>query len=354
MVQAATKFQYAAISLVQWYQTQLPSKYFSPAAPCLGDKPRIPATSPQCHNPDVPIRTLLAIALAAGIGAVSWFYAPLRLPLLYALGRSPDCPFTNAVDSAAQGRRQQNLHNEFVRSNQLIRKDGHYELYRTRKGDFWIPEGSRFVLPFNLAEQERRIYGSGPQFVQPGDIVLDGGANVGVFTREALAAGAKLVVAIEPAPENLECLQRNFPAAIAAGRVILYPKGIWNKEDLLTFYIDPKNSAADSFILHHDDAQPLEQKLPVTTIDLLAAELKLPKVDFIKLDIEGAEVRALEGGNRTLAKYRPRLAVSVYHKPEHPREVPRAVLAANSGYHVICGPCAEEHGTIRPDIFWFR
>ena len=46
--------------------------------------------------------------------------------------------------------------------------------------------GSRYVLPFNLAEQERKIYGKGPNFVRPGDIVLDCGANIGVFVRESL------------------------------------------------------------------------------------------------------------------------------------------------------------------------
>ena len=65
----------------------------------------------------------------------------------------------------------------------------------------------------------------GENFVRPGDVVLDCGANIGVFVRESLDAGAKTVVAIEPAPENIECLRRNFKDEIAAGRVIVYPEG---------------------------------------------------------------------------------------------------------------------------------
>ena len=49
-------------------------------------------------------------------------------------------------------------------------------------------------------------------------MVLDGGAHVGVYVREALDRGARLVVAIEPAPANVECLRRNFPEEIADGR----------------------------------------------------------------------------------------------------------------------------------------
>ena len=68
-----------------------------------------------------------------------------------------------------------------------------------------------------------------------------------MYTREALAEGAKLVVAIEPAPENLECLRRNLADEVAAGRVIIYGKGVWDKEDFLTIRVSPDNPAADSF-----------------------------------------------------------------------------------------------------------
>ena len=55
--------------------------------------------------------------------------------------------------------------------------------------------------------------------------------------------------------------------------------------------MDPKNSAADSFIIHREGDKEVA-KIPVTTIDKLVAELKLERVDFIKMDIEGAEQRA--------------------------------------------------------------
>jgi hypothetical protein len=45
----------------------------------------------------------------------------------------------------------------------------------------------------------------------------------------------------------VEALNRNFKDEIAAGRVIVYPKGVWDKDDLLTLHIDEHNSAADSF-----------------------------------------------------------------------------------------------------------
>jgi hypothetical protein len=118
------------------------------------------------------------------------------------------------------------------RSSRLVQKtpDG-LEAWQTERGLFWVPEGTQ--LPFVLAEQAIRIYGDGKYRVQPGDLVLDAGANVGAFTREALNAGAKRVIAIEPAPPSVEALRRTFQKEIQEGRVQVVAKGVWNKEDIL-------------------------------------------------------------------------------------------------------------------------
>jgi FkbM family methyltransferase len=183
--------------------------------------------------------------------------------------------------------------------------------------------------------------------------VLDCGANVGVYTRESLKNGAKLVVAIEPAPENIECLRRNFAPEITAGRVIVYEKGVWDKDDMLVMEVDPQNSAADSFVILRP-GDVATKKLPLTTIDKLVAELKLERVDFIKMDIEGAEQRALEGARGTLEKYHPRMALSAYHVPSDPERIPALVRAAWPNYSMECGPCAEANGRVRPDVLYFH
>jgi predicted rRNA methylase YqxC with S4 and FtsJ domains len=60
-----------------------------------------------------------------------------------------------------------------------------------------------------LAQEERGIYGKEEWGVHGGDVVLDVGAYIGTWTKHALARGAKVVVAIEPSPQSVECLKRS-------------------------------------------------------------------------------------------------------------------------------------------------
>jgi FkbM family methyltransferase len=128
--------------------------------------------------------------------------------------------------------------------------------------------------------------------VRPADVVIDCGAHVGVFTQRALARGASKVVAVEPDPVNLECLRRNLSEEIAAGKVILVPKGVWNSVTTLTFSESTQNSGMNSFV---QQERGTKMQLPVTTIDHLVEELQPGRVDYIKMDIEGSEREALKG-----------------------------------------------------------
>ena len=295
----------------------------------------------------------LCILAALAVGALA-IHPPLRHYALAISGKGNGCSPARAWAIVAEKRELTRVKDEILSKQRLLQKEFKgLELYQTQYGNFWAPEGSRYTLPFNLAEEATHIYGTGDRFVHKGDIVLDCGANVGTFARFALDAGAGKVIAIEPAPDNLECLRRNFKPEIEQGRLVIYAKGVWDKEDFLDFLIDPENQAADSFVIHREGAKAMA-RVPLTTIDNLVNELKLDRVDFIKMDIEGAEVKALYGAKATLARYHPRMSLSVYHDPAHPFEVPQAARAAWPGYQTECGPCNAVPGAVRADVIFFK
>jgi FkbM family methyltransferase len=298
-------------------------------------------------------RTIKILILVAVLFGAALFYPPFRLSALVLVGRGSVCTLGLAVGSTKDLDRQVRLKDKILEASRLVEKDpAGFNLWETPKGRYWVPKGSDYALAWNLAEQERNIYGTGDLGVRDGDVVLDCGANVGVYTREALSAGARLVVAIELAPENLECLRRNFVEEVRAGSVVIYPKGVWHQDDVLTLYVDSENAAADSVVLRPKTSRE-GPKVPLTTIDKLVGELKLDRVDFIKTDIEGAEQNALAGAKETLGKHRPRLAISAYHRPDDPEKIPELVRAGWPGYRMQCGPCADVLTSVRPDVLYF-
>jgi FkbM family methyltransferase len=270
------------------------------------------------------------------------------------VGRSPVCPLKNALQADRNLQLQIQIDNQILRASKIVAKDpAGYLLVETPRGRWWIPEGNEYVLPFNLAEQAREVYGTGENAVRAGDIALDCGANIGDWTRVALDHGARLVVGFEPAPENIESYRRNFQDEIAAGRVVVVPKGVWDKDDILLLKRDPHNSAADSFVMLSDGTPGVQA--PLTTIDKAVAELKLERVDYIKMDIEGAEARALAGARETLRRYHPRLSIAAEHNADDEVRIPEVVRSLAPGYHMTCGPCLEsKNAHIRADVLYFQ
>ena len=275
-----------------------------------------------------------------------------RILVLFLVGRSEICSLRQGLEVPGQFRRQRQLQEQLARSARLLKEDGTLQLWSVGRSEFWVPKRSKENLPLFLAEQERGIYGAGPYGVKSGDIVLDCGAHIGMFVRTALGRGAKLVVAIEPSPENIECLRRNFAAEVATGRVIVYPKGVWDADTELDLSVDHRSSARDSVVWSPDERQA-RVRIPVTTIDRIVAELGLGRVDFIKMDIEGAERWALRGARGTLVRYWPRLAIAVEHMLDDVSVFPALVTGVAPGYGMTWGPCQERGLRIVPEVGFF-
>ena len=267
--------------------------------------------------------------------------------------RSPYCSTWKASLDGRIKLRQQSRSEEIFQASRLIHRDTDLSLWSTPKGQFWIPEGDSRILSLLLAQEERGIYGKEEWGVHGGDVVLDVGAYIGTWTRHALARGAKVVVAIEPSPQSVECLKRNLAREVEAGKVVIYPKGIWDSEGALTLFGDSKTGVGNSFVEQNNSAQVMNA-IPVTTIDKVVAELNLPRVDFIKADVKGATERLMHGGSGVIRRYSPRIAVSTEEPVDNAGAIAALAHQIQPAYQMMCGPCLLDSHEIYTDVLFFR
>jgi FkbM family methyltransferase len=281
-----------------------------------------------------------------------WLHPPLVAWGLGVIDRDRICTTSEILAGAQQHARVYEGGKDLLSNSHLVRTAGKVGLWSSPVGEWWIPKGSEGPVLGFAVQQKEQIYGSGEWGLRKDDVVLDCGANVGVYTRLALDAGAKTVVAIEPAPVNVECLRRNFAAEIASGRVIVAPVGVWDKADVLPLYEDAQNSGADSFVIRGPNDHVTN--VPLVTIDQLVKDLKLARVDIIKMDIKGATKKALNGAKDVLAANRPRLAISTEELEDPPPAIREQVLSMGMGYQMACGICAVNGLKVNPDVLLFR
>ncbi len=139
-----------------------------------------------------------------------------------------------------------------------------------------------------------------------GEVVLDIGANVGFYTmRASRAVGpAGQVVALEPSEHNAQQLEQNLRLnGLSNVRVIR--KAAWSHAGLVGWY--------ESQVPTTNKVSPdSTAKIEAVTVDELVEQLDLPRVDWIKVDVEGGEVEVLRGAWRTLEQFRPVLLIEVH------------------------------------------
>ena len=167
--------------------------------------------------------------------------------------------------------------------------------------------------------------------VRPGDVVLDCGAAFGdVSLQFARAVGPEgLVICFEPYPLFLQVFNKNMCMnPHLAKRTTLVRRGVWHQpNETLSFIAGGGGSRIDQ-----SNHAPL--KIHTTTIDETCEAANLARVDFVKMDIEGAELNALRGAERTLRRFRPKLAICLYHNPQDFHEIPEYIQEIGLGYRL--------------------
>lgn len=195
-----------------------------------------------------------------------------------------------------------------------------------------VPERLRSNVAFKLSVDEYS-YKDKVSATDKKAILNCGAYNNSSLVFSHLSPRAK-VYAFEPQDEihaqNLEIAKTNSN---------IHPVnfGLWSKKCTLNFnhISDASGSSTGSRI--SSEATSNCSSIEVTSIDEFAREQNLDYVDFIKMDVEGAELEALDGAVETIRKYKPQLAISIYHMPEHIYAVPLKIKQILPEYSLYIG-----------------
>lgn len=167
----------------------------------------------------------------------------------------------------------------------------------------------------------------------PGMVILNGGVQEGfeIAYYVALSGGDATIVCIDPAglsklSDFAKATVKSVPRAI-----VDYPYALWSESGSQSLPI-ANNGAVLSQYKDRNIHGLRELTFECRSIDDTVAELHLDRVDLIKLDVEGAEPAVLRAMSRVMSSFRPQLAVSIYHWPEHMWELPKHLMSSLVGY----------------------
>lgn len=168
------------------------------------------------------------------------------------------------------------------------------------------------------------VFASEPQYMlqgflpKAGDIAFDCGCYDGAVARDLVSLGAQ-VYAFEIDSNNmLKCRM----AAEKYG-FILENMGIW--------------SAAKEMSFNHDDTASAitdngEDVVECIDIDTYMLHNNITRLDYLKMDIEGAELEGLKGARSAIARFKPKMAISIYHKASDMWELPAYIKSIRPDY----------------------
>lgn len=151
--------------------------------------------------------------------------------------------------------------------------------------------------------------------VKPGDTVLDCGAHIGLFAviaSQATGSHGK-VYAFEPSPTTNKLLQKSIAINKAGGIITPFQNAIGGEVGTTTFFVSDGQADNSNSLVQYKEDRPLHGiSINVITIDSFVQQQKLHKVNFIKIDVEGAEYDALKGCAVTLATYKPACILAIH------------------------------------------
>lgn len=169
--------------------------------------------------------------------------------------------------------------------------------------------------------------------IESQDVVIDVGANIGMFTTYCFEHEVSSVIAIEPG-ETFPCLVKN--TAHYSDNIIYRNHAAWDYDTSLDF-VERLDESGQSHVKGqiNSDNYSVIKRVPAQCIDTVIKNSNIECVDFIKIDTEGSELEALRGAYHTIKRFKPKLAVCLYHKQDDWETIPRFISSIVHSYKFV-------------------
>lgn len=220
-----------------------------------------------------------------------------------------------------------------------------YDLMASKKEILYVLASRRYNYEFmiqllNLCVPQKNIFISpygGFLFAQRGwqyfdvfqacdsEEFVDGGAYDGMTAKNFMKWCNGKYTQIDMFELNADMKPVCFSNIGTKNKVNFIAKGLWDKNIFLDFC----NTQNSSHIIETFEKDIEKTMVQVCSID---SELKNRKITYIKLDVEGSELRALHGGTEIIRKLKPKLAICVYHKLNDMVDIMSYLLELNLDY----------------------
>jgi FkbM family methyltransferase len=142
----------------------------------------------------------------------------------------------------------------------------------------------------------------------PGGVFFDIGSYFGWYSLWLARRCGAQAFAFEPVPENYALLAENVRLN-PAENVRTFPVALSDQPGEVCFQLPAADNRGTGRILAEGG-----QRVPAITLDAFAAEQGITRLDAMKIDVEGAEVRVLAGGRATLERFRPAILIELNPK----------------------------------------
>jgi FkbM family methyltransferase len=206
------------------------------------------------------------------------------------------------------------LFNSLYHKKSIIEAEEEYKILRrdvrikNRHGIFYC--GNNILTVYAVGSSYEKHFDK--YFTLEEGVFIDVGSHIGKYS---IRLGNTLkdngmVVALEPDKHSFKNLQTNV-LLNKLDNVICLNKGAFSSKKELSFYVTSSPGEMYNSIYKQHEGSTIE-KIEVDTIDNIAAELKLTRLDLIKIDTEGAEFDVIGGALKSIETYLPRIIIEVW------------------------------------------